>query len=294
MGSSTTKPEATVAILTKDAGPGFDSLLAKIDSQTYRRRCDILVIDSGSRDGTVETARRSGARLIHIAPGEFGHGKTRNLAARRAHGRYLCFLSQDARPGNEHWLANLVGACQRTGVAGAYSRQVPRRESSPMERYFLATRYPAVGHVRAPRPGSPLRMADIHFSNRGSCLKRDLLLEHPYREDLPLAEDQCWARDMLLKGHSVVYEPTSCIVHSHDYSLRGVYRKWHLVGRAFSAIGEEESSVRRFLTSGLGYVAKEMGYLVTHRPWWIPYALLYDMLKFAGYRAGKRAARGAQ
>lgn len=294
MGHTSKRPEATVAILTKDAGPGFASVLESIETQTYRGRCEVLVIDSGSRDGTLEAVRRIGARLIQIAPADFGHGKTRNLAARQAAGRYLCFLSQDARPGDEGWLAHLVNACADPRVAGAYSRQVARPESSPMERYFLSTRYPASRHVRTVEPGARLSMSDIHFSNRSSCLRRDLLLEHPYREDLPLAEDQCWARDMLARGHCLVYEPSSVVVHSHDYSLASVYRKWREVGRAFALIGGGGASRSSLPADGLVYVAAEFRYLLRHCPWWLPYAVLYDLTKFVGYTAGKasRPVRG--
>ncbi len=59
---------------------------------------ELLVIDSGSRDGSLEIARELADEVIEIAPGEFGHGRTRNLGAERTSGELICFLTQDAIP----------------------------------------------------------------------------------------------------------------------------------------------------------------------------------------------------
>ena len=73
-------------------------------------------------------------RVIRIPPQEFGHGKTRNLAAAYAHGDYLVFLTQDVTPANADWLASLLAPLlAEPSIAGAYSRQLPRPHCHPME-----------------------------------------------------------------------------------------------------------------------------------------------------------------
>ena len=56
------------------------------------------MIDSGSRDRSVAIARAAGVRVVEIEPGEFGHGRTRNLGASLCAGELICFLTQDATP----------------------------------------------------------------------------------------------------------------------------------------------------------------------------------------------------
>ena len=173
-------------------------------------------------------------------------------------------------------------------VAGVYSRQIPRRNTTPMEEFFLRDKYKSKKIVRRFTGDKKKSMYDIHFSDRSSCMKRKLLLKYPYAEDLVLAEDQKWAKEMLEKGYTIIYEPKSEVYHSHNYTLTKVFKKWFDVGSAFSRIGKTESSTRFLMVNGLKYYMKEMLFLIKKHPIWIPYAVVYDFLKFAGYIIGKQ------
>ena len=69
-------------------------------------------------------ARRAGARVIEIAPGEFGHGRTRNLAAELAAGDAIAFLTQDATPASRR-LARAADRAARPRAARSASRSAP-------------------------------------------------------------------------------------------------------------------------------------------------------------------------
>src|SRR5687768_4794215 len=85
----------SVIVPVKDGGPLLERVLAAVRAQG---ELELIVIDSGSIDGSQDVARAAGAELIEIAPHEFGHGRTRNLGAERASGELICFLTQDAVP----------------------------------------------------------------------------------------------------------------------------------------------------------------------------------------------------
>src|SRR4051794_25885978 len=100
----------TVAIPVLNGGRILEETLAGVRSQELDRPLELLVADSGSTDGSREAAVRQGAELIDVPPGEFGHGRTRNLLMQRASGGHVAFLTQDATPAGRGWLKALLGA----------------------------------------------------------------------------------------------------------------------------------------------------------------------------------------
>ena len=146
---------ASVVIPTFQAGPGFDELLRRLFSQKTEFGYEVLVIDSGSTDGTPELARRHGASVHRLDPGEFDHGATRNLGASLSVGHYVVFLVQDALPVGDYWLATMVDnlAADET-VAGVYSRQIPSPDSSPLTRAMMRTGPPRTRNVENSSPAA--------------------------------------------------------------------------------------------------------------------------------------------
>ena len=93
---------------------------------------EILIVDSGSSDRTVELARAAGARVVAIPPEDFNHGRTRNLAAELATGDVLCFLTQDATPAPGWRAAHLEALRLAADVGASYGPHLPRPGTSPM------------------------------------------------------------------------------------------------------------------------------------------------------------------
>src|SRR3954471_20450010 len=112
----------SVVIPVKDGGGDLVRCLDRLAAQQVDEDVEIVVVDSGSRDGSVAVARGRGARVHEIPPAEFNHGATRNLGARLAGGDVLVFTSQDAYAADEHWLARLVAPLADERVGGAYGR----------------------------------------------------------------------------------------------------------------------------------------------------------------------------
>ena len=125
----------SVLLVTKNGERYLAEVLDRIAQQRGRFQLDeIIAVDSGSRDRTLAILAAHAVRVIRIPPQEFGHGKTRNLAASYARGDYLVFLTQDATPANADWLDALLAPLQAdSSIAGAYSRQLPRPDCHPME-----------------------------------------------------------------------------------------------------------------------------------------------------------------
>ena len=69
---------------------------------------EVLVLDSGSTDGTLDVVRGFPVRLIPVDRRDFDHGDTRNLGALHSRGDVVVFLVQDAEPADASWLRNLT------------------------------------------------------------------------------------------------------------------------------------------------------------------------------------------
>jgi len=160
---------------------------------------------------------------VQIAPHEFGHGKTRNLAAARAQGDYLVFLTQDATPANEHWLANLLAPLQTDPeVAGAYSRHLPRPHCHPMEWRRIVEQ--ELSGRRESRLNSARNNPDYEqnaavydfFANVSSVIRRRVWEQFPF-PGVEFGEDQLWARQVLAAGYKTAYCAESQVYHSHGY-----------------------------------------------------------------------------
>lgn len=205
---------------------------------------EVLLVDSGSTDGTLELARRHGARVIGINKSEFSHGGARNRGISEAGGEYVAMTVQDATPADENWLPKLVeNLAADDGVAGAYSRQVPRPGCNPFTRYQLEQHFTNRPERRVQGAESPegyeamtpmQKLETITFDDVSSCVRRAVWREHPFRH-VSFGEDLDWSERVIKAGYGIVYEPASAVIHSHDrsafYEMKRAYVAHKLLGQ---------------------------------------------------------------
>lgn len=217
----------TVAIPVRDGLPWLEGVLAALARQT--REHELLICDSGSEDGSVELARRHAARVVEISPGDFGHGRTRNLLMSEASGRHVAFLTQDAEPADPQWLGSLLGGFELAPDVGlVYGPYVARPGAafavrSELERWFeslSAGGVPIVERLQADEREHARRLLlgrRGFFADANACIAREAWERVPFR-DVAYAEDRALALDMMLAGYAKCYVPGAAVLHSHDYS----------------------------------------------------------------------------
>ncbi len=278
---------ASIILLTRQAGPYLERLLPMLFSQVAPEPYEVIAVDSGSTDGTIEQFRRWPVRLQQIPPREFGFGRTKNQAAVLARGRALVFLSQDALPVGPRWLATLVGNLEAPNVAGSYGRQLPWPHTAPPQWYFLETTYPP---RRLVRRGSSVASDGVAFSNANAAIRRDVWERFPFDESLLMSEDQDWARRVCAAGYEIAYDPAAAVYHAHRYSLLGIFKRSFDSGATLRHILRDASGP--ISSRGLAYLWGELVYLVKRgEGHWIPYTLLFELSRLAGYLAGTQAHR---
>ncbi len=285
----------SVLIPVKDGGEDLRRCLAGIAAQELEDEVEVVVVDSGSTDGSVEVAHSAGARVHEIHPSEFNHGATRNLAAGLARGDVLVFISQDAYAADANWLAALTAPlAQNASPAGAYGRQIAHLEATPPEGFFMDFLYGERARTQRAAGVHELSMETTLFSNVNSAIRAEVLERFPFVDDIIMSEDQEWSRRVLLAGYALRYVPEAAVRHSHPYTLKQAFRRFFDSGvsadRAYLAGAKPSSAVLR--RQALRYVREELRWLWTtgHRRW-LPYCAAYEAAKFVGLQLGIRHGR---
>lgn len=272
------RPRAFVSVLMplKNGAAALREVLPAVLGQRADADLEIVAVDSGSSDETVEVLGEFGAKVIAIDPADFDHGLTRNLAASHARGDVLVFLNTRSRPCDENWLAPLLEALEADpAVAGACSRVLPYPDVDPLTRRdgsldVSGSPQRAVKRIDnwrtyATMPVEQRRLL-LNFHTVSAAIRADVLARIPFRSVRAIGEDLLWSREVLEAGMTLVHEPGSEVFHSHDYSLRELFMRNVDDGIANRDInaksvseGEADSQVRGMIASDWAYLRDELG-----------------------------------
>lgn len=236
--------KATIIIPTYNGEKYIDRLLKMVFKQEADFKFDVFVIDSTSIDNTVPIVRsyletHENMSFEQIPTKEFGHGKTRNYAAQQAKGEFVVFLSQDAIPAKKTWLYEILKPFELNDkIVGVVGKQIPRAKCVPLLKYEIRTVFRNLGSDAS----TPIFYKDsfmedpvfkdavTFYSDVNSAARRDFLINTiPYR-DIPYAEDQFFARDIIQAGYYKAYAPRGSVIHSNDITL------WEYKHRTFDEV----------------------------------------------------------
>ncbi len=205
----------------------FDALSAQVVPFEW----EMIVVDSSSSDGTWEyVGERQESFPVplkreRIFGVEFDHGDTRNMLAARSRGEFLVFLTQDAIPASENWLASVIANFEDNSVGAVTCRNIPRPDAQVLTKIFSEGDmgyWAERREVRLPAPDEYAAMGPhekrglFNFNDVASAFRRELWERHPFPRT-PFGEDILMARAFLEAGYTVVYDSDACVEHSHDY-----------------------------------------------------------------------------
>lgn len=93
-----------------------------------------------------------------------------------------------------------------------------------------------------------------------------------------MSEDQAWAAEVMQAGHSIAYEPSSCVMHSHQYGVVDIFRRNFDSGYSVRQIFACKTGIT--FSRALISLARESNYVLRHGPAW-------DWVKFFPYEAAR-------
>jgi glycosyltransferase involved in cell wall biosynthesis len=258
----------SVVMPVRNGEEHIEDQLAALAAQTYTGRWELVVVDNGSTDATVEIVERWRSRFPSLrtvdASERRGVNHARNCGAAEARGEFLAFCDADdvAEPA---WLGSLVEAGASADIVAGMSDV---ESLNPPE-------------LRAWRPGRsreqlPLMYSFLPTVDGGNCgmwarVARDLGWDESFRTGSADIEFSWRAQ---LAGYVVGPNAGAVMMKRHRATLRGLARQWYGYGRAHPHL------YRSFRSSGM----PRGGATATLRRWWWVLAHTPDLLRSRGQR----------
>ena len=280
---------ASVMVLTKNEECNVGTCLKAVFSQEASFEYEVIVIDSGSTDNTVEIASSFPVRLYRITAEEFHHAWTRNYAAGLARGDILVYLVADAFPVSRFWLQGLLENFADPSVGAVYGRQIPKPGSRMERRQMLGTLYGEVRIVKEPATRAKLGYRFYLFSDANSAIRKEVWRQTRFPEELRVFEDVGIAKRILDSGWKIVYEPKAAVYHSHNHSAAALFRRYFDIGVVYQRLHIWDDAFGVSMRQTGWRLFRERLSLLHHRTNWqeLLTTAFYDLLKFAGMQLGK-------
>jgi glycosyltransferase involved in cell wall biosynthesis len=273
--------QCSVVIRSYNEAEHIGRLLEGISHQTIGE-AELILVDSGSTDSTVEIAQKHGARALHIPAAEFSFGRSLNLGLQAATHEHVVIASAHVHPVYPDWLECLIRPFEDDEVAVVYGMQRGPATSRFSERQILRQWFPEVDVARQQGP---------FCNNANAAVRRSLWRKAGYDETLTGLEDVAWAKWAQAQGYHVAYAAHAEIIHVHDETPRRVYERYRREAMAFKQIfPESHFSGYDFARLTATNISSDLQVATTEpRPWrHLPSILWFRFMQFWGTYQGYR------
>ncbi len=229
-GNEISEPPISVLVRTQNKVNQLESLYQDIMMQSYSGEVELVVVDTESRDGTVDFASGVGATLVHIFQEDFDYPYALNQGFRAASYDKVLMTVDHANLTNDQTL-RAVAANIVDNTVGVYGLALPSSHASRTERYFAGVVWPQVKPIAQVEDMSLGIMAAT-----GAALSREAWQEVGGFDERYAAggEDGAMAKALLEKGYNLSRTPLLAVHHSHGLgpinSLRQI-RHWMSLGK---------------------------------------------------------------
>jgi glycosyltransferase involved in cell wall biosynthesis len=215
-----------VIIPALNEGEHLAPLLRSINSETYKNK-EIIVVDGGSTDGTIEVARKLGAKVVPET-GQKSPANARNIGAKSTDADYISFFDADKHSINDTYFSEMVKHFSDENVIGVRGKVGYYPFHTFIEEMSVKAMYFRYHPPQGPRENV--------FATPG-LVRRSVFLELGAYLNIGLGEDTDF--NIKLEEHAkktgkrIAYEPSSlCLDHSpENFKEFSKSRRWY--GRTF-------------------------------------------------------------
>jgi glycosyltransferase involved in cell wall biosynthesis len=256
-------------------------LLEGIRQQTIKD-VEIVLVDSGSTDGTVSVAESFGARVVRIPSAEFTFGRSLNFGVQAATREFIVIASAHVYPVYPDWIESLLSPFENEQVALTYGKQRGYEGSQYSEHQIFHQWYP-----NASKPDQETAFCN----NANAAIRKSFWEMNPYDETLTGLEDLAWAKWAKEKGYKISYVPEAEIVHIHNETPHGVYNRYRREAMALRKIYPEANfNLYDFFRSTVTNIFSDLWHAMRERVLWKNIASIFwfRFMQFHGTRMGHR------
>lgn len=227
----------SVVIPVKNAGDDLRNLLSMIRNQKGFRGIEIIVVDSGSTDESIDIANAFGAKVVRIFPEEFSHSFSRNIGAKYASGNYILFTVQDAMPPSDSWLHSLFSVILDNEVVAVSCAEIPREDADLFYKALSWSHNKFMDIENRDRimikPEIENHLAykkNAQLNNVACLISKDIFMNYGFRGKY--AEDLDLGIRLTRDGYKLAILGSTRIIHSHKrppyyYLKRGYIEHIH-------------------------------------------------------------------
>ena len=261
-------------------GWAIGDTLRMVREQDYQGTIELIVIDSGSTDGSIDIIRSfNPAQLVQIQSSEYVPGKVLNDGLSRSENEWVVFLNADDTPRDKSWLKELLRVAASALVPGtAFSRQVPRQNCTGVH---------AHDYDRCFGPDRESRNWPHFFSMVSCVVHRPTWEKMPFREDLQYAEDHEWSLRLKAAGCAVDYAESSIAIHSHNYTTKQSFKRAYGDSKASAATAKSRHEATLIHTVLFGWMKD----VLRDYKWFSKNGIRKQIFHAASIRAGQRIGR---
>lgn len=250
------KPFCSIIIRSYNEANHIARLLEGITRQTIKP-VEMILVDSGSTDNTVEIASAYPIKLITIAPQQFTFGRSLNIGIQAATADLLVFASAHVYPVFPDWLEKLLAPFSDPEIALTYGKQRGGASTKFSEHQVFASWFPDTTQQYQPT---------TFCNNANAAVRRSLAEKYPYNESLSGLEDLEWAHRLSSEGWKIHYVPEAEVIHVHNESPKGVYNRYRREAIAFKQIFiHERFGFLDFIRLSLRNIAKDLKHALKER-----------------------------
>jgi len=206
----------SIVVRARNEEEHIGKLLFGIMQQTIKDP-EIILVDSGSTDGTLAVASQFPVNIVHIHPKDFTFGRSLNHGIAAASGEFVVIISAHCYPVFPDWLEQLTNPLKDDNYALSYGKQRGGESNHYSEHQIFHKYFPE---------NSVLKQGHPYSHNANAAIRKSLWEQHPYNENLTGLEDLAWSSWAMESGYSIAYVAEAEVIHLHKETYKQVHNRY--------------------------------------------------------------------